>query len=316
MSFKRTSHNLEDLISKFDRLILSLERALKKIRPRSNVKNTRIGKIRRDLDRVLELEAVEQKKLFEIVIKLNQINVVFDSAIEFKSDDIIRLIEGEYDLLNDDQIKSHDYVFEFVTGVRFALATEGAQKVSLSGRGDVKVGEDIAIECKNIRSLNNLVKNVDKGKLQIEKRVASGEVGFGFIALDVSNIFPESKAQEFINKTFDEFYKNHARLKEFQCFDQEVIDSVLEDKNFQKIIQSYIMHEAETALYSALPLRYDMGGATLAIIFQVNKCFLIEDRGQHIPLPIRGMTYLVNGKLSGDSRSNVENYIKRLAVGF
>ena len=215
---------------------------------------------------------------------------------------------------------SHDYVFEFITGVRFALANEESKKVSLSGRGDIKVGEDIAIECKNIRSLNNLVKNVDKGKCQIEKRVANAEVKFGFIALDISNIFPMEKAQEFLQKIFEEFYSNHAKLKEFQRFDQEVVDSVLEDKNFQNIIQSYIMHEAEAEaeaeLYSALPLRYNMGSVTLGIIFQVNKCFLIEEGEQYIPLPIRGMTYILNSSLSKDSQNDVAKYINRLAVGF
>lgn len=316
MSLKRTLHSLEEITRRFDSLISSLEKLLKAIRPRSNVKNTRIGKIRRDLDKLLELETPEMTKLLEITIKLNQINVIFDSGIEFKNEDIIRLIEGEYDLLNDDKVKSHDYVFEFITGVRFALANEESNRVSLSGRGDIKVGEDIAIECKNIRSLNNLVKNVDKGKCQIEKRVTNAEVKFGFIALDISNIFPMEKAQEFLQKIFEEFYSNHAKLKEFQRFDQEVIDSVLEDKNFQNIIQSYIMHEAEAALYSALPLTYNMGSVTLGIIFQVNKCFLIEEDEQYIPLPIRGMTYILNSSLSKDSQNDVAKYINRLAVGF
>ena len=53
MSLKRTFHSLEDITSRFDRLISSLEKLLKEIRPRSNVKNTRIGKIRRDLDKLL-----------------------------------------------------------------------------------------------------------------------------------------------------------------------------------------------------------------------------------------------------------------------
>lgn len=316
MTIKRTFHSLEDITSQFNRLISSLEKLLKTIRPRSNVKNTRLGKIRRDLDKILELETPEITKLLEIIIKLNQINVIFDSSIEFKNEDIIRLIEGEYDLLNDDKVKSHDYVFEFITGARFALANEGSEKVSLSGRGDIKIGDDIAVECKNIRSLNNLVKNVDKGKYQIEKRVTNGEIKFGFIALDISNIFPTEKAQEFLQRIFDGFYSNHAKLKEFQRFDQEIVDSVLEDKNFQNIIQSYIMHEAETALYSALSLRYNMGGATLGIIFQVNKCFLIEGDEQYIPLPIRGMTYIINSRLSKDLQNNAAKYINLLAVGF
>ncbi|MCU1736895.1 MULTISPECIES: hypothetical protein [unclassified Pseudomonas] len=260
MSFKKTLHNLEDITSGFDRLIGNLEILLKEIRPRTNVKNTRIGHIRRDLDKIFELDIPEMTKLFEIIIKLNQLNVVFDNKIEFNKEDAIRLVEGKYDLINDDKVQSHDFVFEFLMGARFALANGGSNKVSLSGQGDITVEGEIAVECKNIRSLNNLVKNVDKAKDQIEERATKGEVKFGIIALDISNVYPMEKAQEFIQRIFEGFYRNHAKVKEFQRFDQDIIDSVLEDRNLQNIIQSYIMHEAESALYSALPLRYNMGG--------------------------------------------------------
>ena len=316
MSLKKTLHKLEDIISGFDRLIGNLEGLLKGIRPRTNVKNTRIGHIRRDLDKVFELDIPEMTKLFEIVIKLNQLNIVFDSKIEFNKEDIIRLVEGKYDLINDDKVQSHDFVFEFLTGARFALANVGSKKVSLSGQGDITVGGEIAIECKNIRSINNLVKNVGKAKDQIEERAAKGEVRFGFIALDISNVYPMEKTQEFLQRIFEDFYKNHAKIKNFQRFDQGVIDSVLEDGNFQKIIQSYIMHEAESALYSALPLSYNMGRVTLGIIFQVNKCFVVSDGERYVPVPIRGMSYILNDGLSEDTSTNVKKYIHSLAVGF
>lgn len=316
MSFRRTPHQLDNITTIFDKFIGNLEDLLKKIRPRTNVKNTRIGRIRRDLDRILELDTPEMTKLFEIVIKLNQLNVIFDNDIRFNDEDIIRLVEGDYDLINDDKIKTHDYVFEFLMGVRFALANDNGRNVSLSGQGDITIGGEIAIECKNIRSASNLLKNVDKAKKQIEERVTRNEVQYGFIALDISNIFPTEKSQDFLQKIFEDFYNNHAKLKEFQRFDQNIVDSVLEDRNFQKIIQSYIMHEAETALYSALPFRYKMGSVTLGVTFQVNKCFVISDSGLDIPLPIRGMTYKLNDRLSKDSHDKIEQYIQRLAVGF
>jgi len=316
MSFKNTIHNLDDLICDFDRLIFNLEKILNVIRPSTNIKNTRIGHIRRDLDKIFELDILKMTKLLEIVIKLNQLNIIFDNKIEFNKNDVLRLIEGKYDLSSDDEIKSHDFVFEFLMGARFSLASGDSKKVSLAGQGDVTVGEEIAVECKNIRGLNNLVKNVDKAKKQVETRVAKNEVKYGFIALDISNIFPTEKTQSFIQSVFENFYQNHAKLKVFQRFDQSVIDSVLEDRNFQKLAQSYIMHEADTALYSALPLRYDMGKQVFGIMFQVNRCFFIQYNEQYIPIPTRGMTYLLNSRLPEKSYKIIQDYIHSLAVGF
>lgn len=316
MSSINTTHSLDNLISDFDKLISNLEQQLKVIRPRANVKNTRIGHIRRDLDKIFELDIIEMTKLFEVVIKLNQLNIIFDKKIEFNKEDVVKFIEGKYELLSDDEVQSNDFVFEFVMGARFALAGGTSKKVSLAGQGDVTVGGEIAVECKNIRGLNNLVKNVDKARDQIEKRVAKGDIKFGFIALDISNIFPMEKAQDFIQEMFEDFYQNHSKLKEFQSFDQDVIDSVLEDRNFQNIVQSYIMHEAETALYSALPLRYDTRENVIGILFQVNKCFVVQYSEQYVPIPIRGMTYLLNPRLPENVSTNVKNYIHSLAVGF
>ncbi|WP_260524067.1 hypothetical protein [Serratia sp. PL7] len=71
MSTVKTSHNIDELIIEFDRLISNIEKWLKKIRPRTNVMNTRFGNIRRDLENILELKPVEMAKLLEIVIKHN-----------------------------------------------------------------------------------------------------------------------------------------------------------------------------------------------------------------------------------------------------
>ncbi|MHC0520547.1 hypothetical protein [Vibrio harveyi] len=316
MSTVKTSHNLVGLIDEFDLLISNLEEWLKKVRPRTNVLNTRFGHLRRDLDSFFELEPLEMAKLSEIIIKLNQLNVIFDNGIKFNEEDILKFIEGKYDLANDDKEKYHDFVFEFLMGVRFVLALRESGRVSLSGQGDVTIANEIAIECKNIRSAKNLVKNVDKAKDQIEKRVTKEEAKFGFIALDISNIFPMEKAQNFVQEMFDTFAENHAKLKTFQRFDQSIIDSVLDDRNFQNLIQSYIMHEAETSLYSALPLRYAMGNSVFGIMFQVNKCFVITYEEQYVPIPTRGMTYLLNPALTDKSYKRVQQFIHGLAVGF
>ncbi|ENO1794304.1 MULTISPECIES: hypothetical protein [Vibrio] len=316
MSSVKTSHSVDDLITEFDRLILNFEQWLKKIRPRTNVMNTRFGHLRRELDKFFDLEPIEMAKLSEIILKLNQLNVIFDNGIDFNEEDILRFIEGRYDLASDDKEKYHDFVFEFLMGVRFVLATLDSDKVSLSGQGDVTINDSIAIECKNIRSLNNLVKNVDKAKSQVEKRVAQNEVNFGFIALDISNIFPMEKVQSYLQNMFEEFAENHDKLKKFQQFDQSVVDSVLDDINFQQLVQSYIMHQAETSLYSALSLRYSMGSSVYGIMFQVNKCFVVQYEDLYLPIPTRGMTYILNPRLPEKASSVVQGYIHKLAVGF
>lgn len=113
MTSINTTHSLENLISSFDSLISNLQKLLKENSPRTNVNNTRIGHIRRDLNKVFELDVPEMTKLFELVIKLNQLNVIFDKEIEFNNKDLIKLVEGKYDLLTDDEIKSHDFLLSF-----------------------------------------------------------------------------------------------------------------------------------------------------------------------------------------------------------
>lgn len=110
MSSINTTHSLENLISSFDSVISNLQQLLKEISPRTNVNNTRIGHIRRDLSKVFELDVPEMIKLFGLVVKLNQLNVIFDKEIEFNNKDLIKLVKGKYDLLTDDEIKSHDFL--------------------------------------------------------------------------------------------------------------------------------------------------------------------------------------------------------------
>jgi hypothetical protein len=203
-------------------------------------------------------------------------------------------------------------------GVRFALAfkdKDSNTKINLDGVCDVIVNDTIAIECKYIHSSSNLVKNIQKAKKQIEKRVSDNQAKFGFIALDLSHICPRERVKEFATYTLGKFLENYEILESKGHINGDILEQILNDKNFYKIISNYIMVEVETSLYSELGFSYEMGSNTLAIIFQSMNSFAFEHKGKVIPLTTRGMTYFLNTSLNRSTTLEVQKIIHGLAVG-
>jgi len=188
-------------------------------------------------------------------------------------------------------------------------------EINLDSECDIIIDGIVAIECKYIHSMSGLVKNVRKAKKQIEKRVGDGQAKFGFIALDLSHVCQPAYIQEFIDYTFERFLKNRHKLKNKLEFSDSIIKSILNDRNFYKIISSYIMSEIESMLYSELGFTYDMGQYTHAIIYQSLNSYCFEHEDSVVPLTTRGMSYIINRNLSPDEQLRTRKTIHSLAVG-
>jgi len=314
VSVVQSSHSIDVLKKEFDELLEYLASLLKKENSNTNILNTKLGSIRKDLDDFENLSSYDQTKLVEIVIKYNQVNHIFNNDIDFNAKDLLKIIKGKHEYNLDSNAQYNDFIFEISMATRFLLSTQSNAHINLDGDCDVIV-DNMAIECKYIHSRKNLMKNISKAKEQIEKRVRDEQAKFGLIALDLTHICPIDKINAFVKSTFNLFAPNHEKIILKQRMDKGVVESVIDDKNFSKIIQSYVMHEVETALYSELKFDYDMGERTLGIIFQINNSFCVEYKGQIVPIPGRGLTYRLNSRLSKDHYIMIEEYVHKLAVG-
>lgn len=315
MSFVGSTHGIERLRSEFEELIGNLDLVLKKIRPNTNILNTKIGAIKDDLDNFERLNRYEQAKLFEIAIKYVQVNNIFNGNVDFNEKELIKIIEGKHDYSSDSDATYNDYIFEISMATRFLLSSNNHAEINIGDICDIIIDSKMAVECKYIHSRKNMRKNIGKARKQIERRVVDGQADRGFMALDLSHLMPLDKINDFLQITFKLFASNHETILSKQRLDKSVLKSVVDDRNFSKIIQSYMMHELESVLYSELGFNYDFGVSTLGIIFQTNNSFVIEYKEEFQVIPARGMTYFLNKKLPKDSQVVLKEYIHNLAVG-
>jgi hypothetical protein len=295
---------------------------IKEVRPRTNILNTKLGKIKHDLSDIENQDNDSLAKIIEIVIKYNSINNIFTHNITYNKNDLIKIIEGKPDYAQDSNEGYNDHFFELSMAVRFLLSLKNSDKnsnakINLDGVCDIIINDLIAIECKYIHSTSNIIKNIQKAKNQIDKRIADNQAKYGFIALDLSHICPKEKFKEFANYTLNKFIESYEILRTKGHIQGGILKNILDDRNFLKIISSYIMMVVETTLYSELGFSYDLGGNVIAIIFQSNNSFVFEYKDEVYPVPTRGMTYFLNPKLrlTNNKVVEIERFIHSLAVG-
>ncbi|MEY4978673.1 MAG: hypothetical protein RLZZ352_943 [Pseudomonadota bacterium] len=252
----------------------------------------------------------------EIVSKYNAINDIFNGEISYNKKELAKIVEGTPDYTKDSNEQYNDYFFEISMGVRLLSALKDKNaKINLDGICDVIINNEIAIECKYIHSPSNIVKNIQTAKHQIQTRVDDKQANCGFIALDLSHICPREKILEYVNYTLDKFITSYTMLSSKGYINGNIVQHIIDDKNFSKIICSYIMMEVETCLYSELGFSYDLGKNTLAIIFQSINSFVFVHENQMFSITTRGMTYFVNDKLPLNTKEKTINFIHSLAVG-
>lgn len=315
MSAVKNHHSLEGAKADFDKLLLILSSILKEERPKTNILSTKLGKLKKDIENIDSFDNESAAKIFEILAKYNSINSIFADRVIYRKKDLVKIIEGRSNYVEDGDEKYNDYFFELSMAARFLLATKDDVKINLGGICDIVVNKSIAIECKYIHSLSNLVSNIKKADDQIEKRVQDGQAKLGFIALDLSHVCPREKIKQFVDFTFERFVGNYKILKSKRRITGGIIEEILSDNNFSKIVGLYIMAEVEAALYGELGFSYAMNSNTNALIFQSLNTFFLECEGEVFPFVTRGMTYFLNGKISDKGRLWTEKFIHSLAVG-
>ena len=320
MSEVKTNYNIHTVKQDFDCLLENLSKVIKEVRPRTNILNTKLGKIKKDLSDIENQDNDSLAKIIEIVIKYNSINNIFTHNITYNKNDLIKIIEGKSDYDQDSNEGYNDHFFELSMAVRFLLSLKNSDKnsnakINLDGVCDIIIDDTVAIECKYIHSTSNIIKNIQKSKRQIDKRIADNQAKYGFIALDLSHICPKEKIKEFADYTLNKFIESYEILRTKGHIEGEILKRILNDRNFSKIIGNYILMEVETALYSELGFSYDLGKNVVAIIFQSTNSFVFKYKDEVYPLPTRGMTYHLNANLTSNQAVKIKSFIHSLAVG-
>lgn len=318
MSEVRKSYSIESVKNEFNLLLDNLSILVEQVRPRTRISSTKLGRVKKDLDNLLNLQNEEIAKTIEIATKYNSINQIFSKNVDYNKLDLFKIIEGSTSTETESNEKYNDFFFEFSMASRFLQALQKSNEkvqINLAGDCDIIVDEKLAIECKYIHSQAGIVANVNKADEQVAKRVAKGQASCGFIALDLSNLVPRGKISNFIDFTLSKFLESYTRLETKQPIHRNLLERILSDRNFLKIIGNYFSFEVETILYEELGFSHEMGDRTMAILVQAINTFVIEYEGQVVPIPNRCMTYIINSNLSQKVTDEVEQFIHNLAVG-
>ena len=223
-------------------------------------------------------------------------------------------IGGSYCLESDHKHEYNHSLFEFTTALNFAIGYEKAQSISMIGQSDVIINNEMAIECKYISSHNQIKKRFTKCIIQINTRVENKEAKFGFIAFNVSELIDLNDIQSFVDflvlryiEKYKKIYKNYNS--------EQLLKIIAEDKNFQKIVTSYLMNDAESVIYSKLRLPLRMTENVKGMIFEAQLQITLSCKDASLPIPIRGKSYHLNHDLSQEEYKKYAVMIHKLAVG-
>lgn len=318
MSSITTMHDIDVLRKDFDVLLENIEKVIKERSKNKTVKTSKLWQIKKDLQNPENLDESALGKLIELVTKFNAINHIFSENIPYNRKDLLKIIDGTRDYSIDANDGYNDFFFELSMATRWLLVAKAYDyetKINLDGICDVIIDDEIAIECKYIHSSLNIIENVKKADKQIGDRVKSGLAKYGMAALDLSNICRKDRIKEFADYVLLRFAENYELLIEKGKLNGDVLDLIIQDRNFSKILNNYTMLEAETSLAQELGFDYKLGKNTLAIVFQVLLNFVFEYRGKSRIVVSRGMTYRLNEGLGAKDQRAVVSLINKLAVG-
>ncbi|WP_413482156.1 hypothetical protein [Morganella psychrotolerans] len=317
MSDVKTINSLESIKIAFDALLNNIDKVIKEVRPRSDIRKTELFKLKKELSKIEELESHKIALISEIVTKYLSINELFIGNIEYKKENFLKIIQRTKDVTDSAQ-SYNDHLFELSMGVRIAKALKDHKtEIHIDGDSgcDVIVNDTIAIECKYIHEKSGILGAIRTAKEQIDTRVKDGHAKYGYIAIDLSNICPREKINQFVEYTLERFIQNYECLAENQFITENIIDDIISDRNFFKIFSSYIAHEMESLFYSELGFSYDLGENVYAILFQFMNTFCFEYQDKVLPLTSRGMPYFINRNFDENKYRATEGFIHSLAVG-
>lgn len=314
MSFVNKKYTLQQIRDSFHLLLTRLEEVFLPFGSKYEIKRTKMWIIKKHLDNFETQDEEMQLYLIKIVFKYNTINRLFEHGIQYNVKNLYDAIGGKFDVNKDVKHTYNHYLFEFTTALNFALSYKCNNCITMLGRSDVVIDNELVIECKYISSPKKIKSRLSECINQINTRVANKEAKFGLVALNLTEMINLEDIQNFTDSlmlTFIKSYKNIYKNSE----SNSLLKLIAEDKNFQQIVTCYASHQAEAVLYSKLQLPIKMSENVKGIIHELQTQLVISYEEATLPIPIRGKSYHLNHNLSQEEYTKYLEIIHNLAVG-
>ncbi|WP_367351790.1 hypothetical protein [Achromobacter animicus] len=325
MNFVSYSLTTEDLIRNFDNLLKRFRDLRERTGSGAPIENTKLWTYRKNLDSLNQMDPLDAAALVGIVNKYCSINSLFDVGEDIKIPEqkLLDLLYGRY-LLQDEDEEYNNTFFELAMALRISQSMGNEGGIDLSTDCDVIwYDKDLAIECKYLHSEKKFRKELSKALDQLERRLSDGLANMGLVAFDLSNLVDHKIIFEFSRSTFYAFVKNYECLIERRSIfaqgisEEGVPMSVIQDRNFIKILTSFASHQLEAVFYRNFKKSElsKLSHNKVGVIFQLNISLLFEYQGEVIPIPSRAMSYYINKNINENKRDRVQKLIHSLATG-
>ena len=138
---------------------------------------------------------------------------------------------------------SEDAFFEIDVAARM-INLPFYENININTDADIIFNDSIAIECKKIHSDKKLHTNIKDANNQIKKRIKDGYAKEGFIAIELTNFFPQTDNKDFFDYIYNKFSEQYSNLK--------LEYSVFTNHNFTSIIRGYSANLLEYTFNSML----------------------------------------------------------------
>lgn len=313
---KKEIHELSALTKEFNDFFSNFENYISEKKLPIDLLNTKLGKIKKDLQKINDISDEKLTRLANLIHKYCSLKGIFSNQYLLKDENLKKIIKGRHDYKEDMDEEYNNYLFELSTACRFSRSIKITYKedleVDLSTICDIVFNKSLAIECKYIHSQLQVLNNFKEAKKQIETRVKKNIAINGFIALDISNILPQKKINEFIKNICDIFTENYELLKD----KIDIYEGVAGNKHLLEIISLYIAHESEVLMYGKNLNSADQGKEVLAILYQSINTFIYHYERERIPITTRSTGFFINKELDNDLIYYTDLLIKNSEIGF
>ncbi|TKJ72398.1 hypothetical protein PspCFBP13508_08700 [Pseudomonas sp. CFBP13508] len=324
MTIVNKTTGLNELIKEFDVLIENFRSLIARAKPGAAIEKTKLWKYKKALQNLNELGDSELASLLGLVSKYCAMNKVFDehSKIVIPDDKLLELLGGRH-VIHDVAENYNGTFFELSIAVRFAQRFGDAAVIDMTTDCDVILNGEFAVECKYLHSVNKFRSNISDAMAQLDERIDKGFAKVGVVALDLSNLMDSEKIQTFGQLVFDSFAASYEEIISSRGYiahdlnSDGVVKSVLQDRNFEKIMGAFIGHLAESTFHMNFTKQEleKLDYRKMAIVYQTSNYLCFHYQENVVPAPFRTLNYYIHHGLPEEGYTSLQRFFHKLAVG-
>ncbi|WP_440055991.1 hypothetical protein ACSLBF_07545 [Pseudoalteromonas sp. T1lg65] len=313
MSLVVTSKSFEIIEQNYLLLLDNLTDVIKKEIPYFDPSPTKLGHIKRNLQKFKSLDLKQQLHTLELANKFSCIWPVLSIA-NVDIGDLHKAVKGKFQPDEDSSQEYNGFFFEIAMASRYLqiFPENSPVTIELNGITDLVIDSHFAIECKYLISSNKVSKNIKKAAAQINERVNSGLARHGIIALDFTHLFDYKENDRRFGNLLKRYYDEH-RKNDYATKDSFIYNRIVNDKEFinkASRIGITLIEEILSPCLKGLSLSENIIG----IHYEYSNTFVI-DCDEIIVVPVRGLSYFPNPKLDDEGKKLFGKFTHKLAVG-